>query len=177
MYLTALILSFWYSHTHQKQSPKLTISTLTLTHAIPPSTLSFSPSSPLSETCPAFTAVTHTYRTTIKTTLAPRHCPSFNTRIDAPAPWSSCTFNAANCIRPLCLLLSTMTQPCITDRCCTRTATDTVYAPCPTACPRGCATSWIVVGSCADPVSVSTTSLTTPMTMPKPTPMETATAW
>ncbi|KAF2631022.1 hypothetical protein BU25DRAFT_407589 [Macroventuria anomochaeta] len=147
----------------------LLLSFCTLTLAIPPYTPPFS-----SKTCPASTPVTRTYKTVIRTTittttLAPRHCPSFSTQVDTPAPWSSCTFNAATCIRPACLQLSTITQPCITDSCCTRTATDTVYAPCPTACPTGCATSWTVVSSCAGPPSLSTTTLTPPPSS-KPTP-------
>lgn len=143
--------------------------TSTLSLAIPPYTPPFS-----SETCPASTAVTRTYRTVIRTTittttLAARHCPSFSTRVDTPAPWSSCTFNAATCIRPLCLQLSTITQPCITDSCCTRTATDTVYAPCPTKCPTGCATSWTVVSSCAGPPSTSPSTTLTPDPLPSST--------
>ena len=153
---------------HRPSIQQHLLSTLTLTSsltlAIPPYTPPFS-----SDTCPASTPVVQTYKTIIRTTittttLAPRHCPSFSTRIDTPPPWSSCTFNTLTCIRPACLQLSTITQPCITDSCCTRTATDTVYASCPTKCPMGCATSWTVVSSCAGPPSTSTTTLSPPKT-------------
>ncbi|KAF1927845.1 uncharacterized protein M421DRAFT_161764 [Didymella exigua CBS 183.55] len=144
MHITALLLSF-----------------CTLTLAIPPYT------PPSYETCPASTAVTRTYKTIIRTvvtttSLAARHCPSFTTRVDTPAPWSSCAFNAASCIRPACLRLSTITQPCITDSCCTRTATDTVFAPCPTKCPQGCATSWTVAERCAGSLTSSATLTSQP---------------
>ncbi|KAJ4990261.1 hypothetical protein SVAN01_04143 [Stagonosporopsis vannaccii] len=143
----------------------LCLSTLAL--AIPPYTPLPSTDLPPGPTCPASTPVTRTYKTIIRTTittttLAPRHCPSFITRVDTPAPWSSCAFDAATCLRPACLTLSTITQPCITDQCCTRTATDTVFAPCPTKCPEGCATSWTVLNSCAGP---------TPTPVPMPTPV------
>lgn len=96
-------------------------------------------------TCSASTPIVTAYVTTITTTsLVPRHCPSFYTQVDTPAPWSSCAFDTSTCTRLLCLSLKTITQPCITDACCTRTATDTVYANCPLSCPTGCATSWTV---------------------------------
>ncbi|KAF2129555.1 hypothetical protein P153DRAFT_385763 [Dothidotthia symphoricarpi CBS 119687] len=102
------------------------------------------------ETCPAFTPITQTYITTITTTtLVSRHCPSFTTRVDEPAPWSSCAFKTAECIRPACLQISTITHPCITDNCCTRTARETVYKECAKKCPTGCATSWTVASNCA----------------------------
>lgn len=96
--------------------------------------------------------VTHAYQTIIYTTVttitwALRRCPSFSTHVDIPAPWSSCTFNTATCLQPACLLISTITQPYITDKYYTRTATDTVYAPCLTECPAGCAASWTVLSS------------------------------
>ncbi|KAF2467606.1 uncharacterized protein BDR25DRAFT_305394 [Lindgomyces ingoldianus] len=107
---------------------------------------------PFPVTCPASTPYTTVYVTTVTqtistTALRERNCPSFYTEVDTPAPWSTCTFNTNTCTRQMCLMLSTITQPCITDKCCTRTATDTSYQSCPTKCPEGCGTSWTVVSA------------------------------
>jgi len=110
-------------------------------------------------TCAASTPVTRVYVTTVTTTTVSyreRHCPSYITSVDTPAPWSTCSFNTSTCTRNACLRLKTITWPCNTDPCCTRTATDTEYARCPTRCPGGCATSWTVVrASCPTPRSTS----------------------
>ncbi|KAF2241026.1 hypothetical protein BU26DRAFT_525559 [Trematosphaeria pertusa] len=124
----------------------LSLCALTLAHPaedIVPKSPAITPIPPIN-TCPASTP--HVYVTTITTTTyRERHCPSYITRVDTPAPWSTCSFNTLTCTRPACLSLKTITWPCNTDPCCTRTATDTVYASCPTKCPTGCATSWEVV--------------------------------
>lgn len=119
--------------------------------------------SPWDVTCPASTPFTTIYITTYETirpttvtttydvtemitrtvpttaTIA-RSCPSWYTEVGTPAPWQSCTFNTLTCITLACLEIRTRTAVCqtITDPCCTRTVTDTLYADCPTACPTGC---------------------------------------
>ncbi|KAF2268772.1 hypothetical protein CC78DRAFT_575755 [Lojkania enalia] len=79
-------------------------------------------------TCPASTSFSYvtsqTYTTTktiIKSHLTTttytttgvreRYCPTFITRVDEPAPWSTCAFDTKTCTRPMCLHLSTITQP------------------------------------------------------------------
>ncbi|KAH7130421.1 hypothetical protein B0J11DRAFT_251600 [Dendryphion nanum] len=110
-------------------------------------------SPPYPETCPASTPI-KVIKTITTTEYQERHCPSFYTQVDTPAPWSSCSFNTKTCTRLACLALRTISQPCITDACCTRTATDTSFANCPRSCPTGCATSWtIVTKSCSTPRS------------------------
>ena len=88
--------------------------------------------------------VTQTFPTTA--TLA-RSCPTFSTTVDSTDPATRCSFDTGTCIVLECEAISTIFKPCNLDSCCPSTLpTETVFQPCPTACPTGCGgTTWVAI--------------------------------